>query len=278
MTSIRVIREGSLPCPVPSGPLRDFRLFALAVSTGWRRRGGSRQRAVLELFTSQGCSSCPPADRLLGAYVDQKDVVALSFPVDYWDYLGWKDTLASPDNTERQRDYAAARGDRKVYTPQVVVDGRPHAVGSDRSAIEAAIADARACSVPSSCRRRRHHHVDSAAGSRRIAPHHAAVWLVVFDRAITVKIGRGENSDRTVTYNNVVRKMNRVAMWKGKAMSVDLPRSEMVQSKPDRCAVLVQAETVTACPGACSAPRCCDVGKQREARPAPPHAVPAPAR
>src|SRR5690606_10957067 len=96
-------------------------------------------RAVLELFTSQGCSSCPPADKLVGEYADSDEVLALSLPVDYWDYLGWKDTLASHENTERQKAYAAARGDRQVYTPQVVVNGGEHLVGSNREALEASL-------------------------------------------------------------------------------------------------------------------------------------------
>src|SRR5206468_6473599 len=100
-------------------------------------------RAVIELFTSQGCSSCPPADQLLGELEDDPSLVSVSVPVDYWDYLGWKDTLADPRNTARQKAYAHARGDGQVYTPQVVVNGALHVVGSDRSAIEHAIAETR---------------------------------------------------------------------------------------------------------------------------------------
>src|SRR5438105_9770472 len=83
----------------------------------------SEPRAVVELFTSQGCSSCPPADRLLGELARDPAIVALSLPIDYWDYLGWKDTLAKPDHTARQRGYARVRGDREVYTPQAVING-----------------------------------------------------------------------------------------------------------------------------------------------------------
>ena len=97
-------------------------------------------RAVIELFTSQGCSSCPPADQLLGELADDPSLVSVSVPVDYWDYLGWKDTLADPRNTARQKAYAHARGDGQVYTPQVVVNGTLHALGSDKAAIELAIA------------------------------------------------------------------------------------------------------------------------------------------
>jgi len=204
--------------------------------------------AVIELFTSQGCSSCPPADKLLGAYADRKDILALSFNVDYWDYLGWKDTLASADNTERQRDYARARGDGQVYTPQVVVDGRTHVVGSSRSAIEAALKKAGDFRVP----------IDLSAtgdtitatiGKAAADTPHATLWLVMYDRSVTVPIGRGENSGRTITYNNVVRKLRPVEMWKGETMSVDLPKSEMTQVKADRCAVLLQTETAGGLPG-----------------------------
>ena len=97
-------------------------------------------RALLELFTSQGCSSCPAADKLLGELVADPSLVALSLPIDYWDYLGWRDTLASPADSARQRAYAHARGDRQVYTPQIVVNGSMHVLGSDKAAIEHEIA------------------------------------------------------------------------------------------------------------------------------------------
>src|SRR5436309_729370 len=99
--------------------------------------------AVIELFTSQGCSSCPPADKLVGELGSDPSLVALSLPIDYWDYLGWKDTLADPRHTARQKAYAKLRGDRDVYTPQVVVNGSLHALGSDKPAIERAIAQSR---------------------------------------------------------------------------------------------------------------------------------------
>src|SRR5580698_6177356 len=100
-------------------------------------------RAVVELFTSQGCSSCPPADKLIGELAKDPSVVALSMPIDYWDYLGWKDTLADARFSARQKAYSVMRGDRDVYTPQVVVNGSAHVVGSDRAGIEDAIGDTR---------------------------------------------------------------------------------------------------------------------------------------
>jgi hypothetical protein len=96
-------------------------------------------RAVVELFTSQGCSSCPPADKIIGELAKDPSVIALSLPIDYWDYLGWKDTLADARFSARQKAYSQMRGDRDVYTPQVVVNGSVHVIGSDRAGIESAI-------------------------------------------------------------------------------------------------------------------------------------------
>ena len=204
---------------------------------------------MIELFTSQGCSSCPPADKLLGEYAARDDVLALSFNVDYWDYLGWKDTLASPDNTERQRDYARARGDGQVYTPQVVVDGRVHVVGSNQSAIAAELNKAGPLRVPISLSATGDTVTATVGKAAAADAPHATLWLVMYDRSVTVPIGRGENTGHTITYNNVVSKLRPVEMWKGEAMSVDLPKSEMVQVKADRCAVILQTETADGLPG-----------------------------
>ena len=100
-------------------------------------------RAVIELFTRQGCSSCPPADKLLGEFAADPSLIAITLPIDIWDYLGWRDTLADPRNTTRWQGYSKARGDRERYTPQAVVNGVAHAVGSDRAAIDKAIAKSR---------------------------------------------------------------------------------------------------------------------------------------
>jgi len=110
--------------------------------------GAGEPRAVIELFTSQGCSSCPPADKVLGDLARDPTLIALSLPVDYWDYLGWKDTLALHGHSNRERAYAVTRGDREVYTPQVVVNGITHVLGSDEGAIERAIAQTRKTAAP----------------------------------------------------------------------------------------------------------------------------------
>ena len=183
-------------------------------------------RCVIELFTSQGCSSCPPADRLLGELATNPDVLALSFPVDYWDYIGWKDTLAQPAFAARQKAYAGARGDGQVYTPQAVVDGTTHAVGSDRAEVQAAIATATGnggLSVPV--------RLAKAGTGLKIeigggAGKSAEVWLLRVTHEKSVAIGRGENSGRTVTYTNVVRSMTRIGDWTGEAKSFDAPEAK----------------------------------------------------
>ena len=120
-------------------------LAVLGLST-WSQavQAETRQPVVVELYTSQGCSSCPPADAFLGELARQDDVIALSLHVDYWDYMGWTDTFASPVTTARQRAYKQALNSRYVYTPQIVVDGRGHAVGSRRAEVRTLIAEAQA--------------------------------------------------------------------------------------------------------------------------------------
>lgn len=218
-------------------------------SVAEQRTPMAQPEAIIELFTSQGCSSCPPADKLMGEYAERDDVLALSFNVDIWDWIGWKDTLASEAHTQRQRAYAAAMGERSVYTPQAVIDGRIHVVGSDRDGIERALAETRPLSVPIELTATADSiTVDIEAADGDDAPH-AMLWLVLYDRAVTVDIGRGENSGRTVTYNNVVRKLRPVAMWKGEAMSIDMSKAEIDHAGADGCALLLQVETDEGHPG-----------------------------
>ncbi len=210
--------------------------------------GASEPKAVLELFTSQGCSSCPPADKLINEYAKRDDVLALSFNVDYWDYLGWKDTLGSPENSDRQRAYAAARGDRQVYTPQIVVNGDEHVVGSNRRAVESAMQRDGALPV-SIMLEEKDDAISVKVKDNGTNIDHASLWLALFQKEVTVPIGRGENTGRTITYSNVVKKLRPIAMWNGDEMSVDLPKSEMAKAKAKNCAVILQAETKSGLPG-----------------------------
>jgi len=201
-------------------------------------------RAVIELFTSQGCSSCPAADRLMGDLTRDPSLIALSLAVDYWDYLGWQDTLALHGHTKRERAYAAARGDRDVYTPQVVVNGAVAVLGSDKNAIESAIAKTRAnaqpLSVPVTLKidgDKIVAEVADASGATRAAE----VWLCPITGKVTVNIGRGENNGKTLTYHNVVRGWKKLGDWNGKAASFSLPLSEVTGADIDSFAVLVQS-------------------------------------
>ena len=204
------------------------------------------ERALLELFTSQGCSSCPPADKLLGEFAADSSIVALSLPIDMWDYLGWKDTLALPGHSIRQRAYARVRGDRQVYTPQMVVNGITHAVGSDRGAVERAIAqtdrETAIMSVPVL--------LAAAAGdfSVTLKPAPAAlnraaeaeVWLCPLSSAVAVPIGRGENGGRTITYHNVVRGWRKLGAYSGAEATWSVPLSQIVDGRVDAAAIIVQ--------------------------------------
>ncbi len=208
--------------------------------------GAGEPHAFLELFTSQGCSSCPPADQLLGELAVEPGVVALSLPIDYWDYLGWKDTLANPAHSARQRAYARVRGDREVYTPQIVVNGSMHVLGSDRAAVEHMIAQTQRNSAVMSLPV----HLSIAGGDLTVTAGAAAkehltgeVWLCALDRAVTVAIGRGENDGRTVTYHNVVRRWVKLGDFTGTAASWTVPTSEIMVDGADGAAVLVQEGT-----------------------------------
>ena len=240
-----------------SGPAPLFsRRLITAIALGGLAAGGAAAtahaattKAVIELFTSQGCSSCPPADKLIGDLSKRDDLLTLSFNVDYWDYQGWKDTLASPEYSQRQRDYAKARGDDQVYTPQAVIDGRVHVVGSSADDIDAALAsNAGKLTVPIDLSPSGDALTVSVGAAAAPGGPHATLWLVMYDSAVSVPIGRGENTGKTITYSDVVRKLVPIAMWKGAAMSVDLPNSELQEVKTGRVAVLLQ-ETPGGLPG-----------------------------
>jgi hypothetical protein len=203
-------------------------------------------RAVLELFTSQGCSSCPPADKLLGELSADPSLVALSVPIDYWDYLGWKDTLASPAHSARQRAYAHVRGDRQVYTPQIVVNGATHVLGSDRAAIERAITSTDqkpgVMSLPillSMSGTALNVQVDAAKSDHTTGE----VWLCPLMKSVSVTIERGENHGRTITYHNVVRNWLKLGDWTGTKATWNVPLSEIEASEGDAAAVMVQEGT-----------------------------------
>jgi hypothetical protein len=198
-------------------------------------------RGVVELFTSQGCSSCPPADRYLAELAKDPGLLVLSWPVDYWDYIGWKDTFASPAFTARQKAYASARRDDQVYTPQAVIDGVTHAVGNDRDRVQEALdANGRTLSCVITLA-----HRDGKIGID-VAPKggasgSATVWLLRVLRTANVAIGRGENKGRSVTYTNVVREAIPVGQWSGGAAHFDAARPTLGEG--EAFVVLLQSGT-----------------------------------
>ena len=203
-------------------------------------------RAVIELFTSQGCSSCPAADKLAGELARDPSLIVMSLSVDYWDYLGWKDTLATPGHTNRQRAYSKARGDREVYTPQVVINGTAHVIGSDKGAIETAIAQTRkqpgVLALPVTLTVSGEQ-ISVSIPAAKGAVSKGEVWLCPITRNVAVEIGKGENSGKTITYTNVVRRWVKLGDWTGTARTFTLPTREVTAADGDAVAVIVQAGT-----------------------------------
>jgi hypothetical protein len=190
--------------------------FALAMTA----QAQAAQPVVVELFTSQGCSSCPPANANLLAIADRPDVLALSFNVTYWDYLGWKDTFARPEYTQRQYDYARSLGHSGPFTPQIVIDGRADIVGNVKSELVQLIAQQKALPGPELAIVSGRLSISASAKPQRAA----AVWLVRYNpRVLNVPVGRGENSGVTLPHKNVVQSLQRLGTWNGAAESFALP-------------------------------------------------------
>ncbi len=197
---------------------------------------------VVELFTSQGCSSCPPADALLDELRAMPGVTALTYHVDYWDYLGWKDTLGSPEFSQRQYDYAKARGDMDVYTPQMIVNGEAHMVGSSRQRVLDTLEAARQSkwTVPLTLRDGpKEIVIDIGEGEGD-----ATLWVMPVLAKTSVKIERGEIAGREINYHNVVRRLLPAGMWNGTAQRVALPKDGLMPPESTACVALLQSGKV----------------------------------
>ena len=217
-------------------------VLGICLAVALARPANADPRAVVELFTSQGCSSCPPADKILGDLAKDPSLIALSLPIDYWDYLGWKDTLADSRFSARQKAYSNVRGDRDVYTPQVIVNGSLHVLGSDKTAIENAVHLTRGhrdvMNVPVS--------VSKAGTELKVSVaergngEHGEVWICAVSRAVPITIGRGENRGKQIVYHNVVRNMLKVGDWTGKAGAWSVPLENISRDGVDAAVVYVQ--------------------------------------
>lgn len=202
--------------------------------------GAAMPPVVVELFTSQGCSSCPPAEAFLSELAEEEGVIALELHVDYWDYIGWEDPFASPHMTQRQRDYARDLELRYVYTPQMVIDGRYNVVGSHRPEVRAAIGQAtlrgKTLAVEFS---------DEDGGKIIIPegpapPGGATVWLAIYDGRHETEVKRGENRGKTLINRNVVRELEELAVWSGERLEISVDLARAAALGRSGCAILVQ--------------------------------------
>ncbi|MFN3547366.1 MAG: DUF1223 domain-containing protein [Mesorhizobium sp.] len=227
--------------------------IAFALPLPVRAEPSAARPGVVELFTSQGCSSCPPADANLADLAQRDDVIALAYHVDYWDYLGWSDTLASPENTQRQHDYAAALGQRSVYTPQAVVNGRLHINGADAAAIERMLSETTRQSMQVDVSIRKGADsiiIEAGQGGEGVEIAKANLMLVFFDAKTVVKILRGENAGKRVTYWNAVTGSQTAGMWHGENLRIEIPLSELRRKGNGGCAALLQSHGKDGAPGA----------------------------
>ena len=233
-----------------------YGLIALGASIGLSAQGTaaveiSTPKGVVELFTSQGCYSCPPADKIIGKFSKSNEILGLGWHVDYWDYLGWKDIFASKSNTERQYRYARALRERQVYTPQAIINGRIHAVGSQEGKIRSAVSSFEntdeGLTVPLN--------VVMKGDNLAIDVGHSSLskkstlWLVYFNKAQKVNIERGENRGKVLTYHNVVHDIQMLGMVKAAGLSIELPVAEMKRQGFDSCALILQTNDKEGNPG-----------------------------
>ncbi len=225
------------PAPLTRA-LFGFWLFA-ALAAVSAARAAEAPPVVVELFTSQGCSSCPPADAYLGELAQRPDVLALSFHVDYWNYIGWTDPFASKLATQRQHDYAQRLGLRYVYTPQMVINGTSEGAGSEPDVIGPLITAAAKQSPHAAATL-----VRAADGQLKLhieagpTPAPATLWLVGFDRERETPVLRGENEGRTLRDYQVVRSFADIGRWTGAALDLAIARDAAIGD--GGVAVLVQ--------------------------------------
>jgi hypothetical protein len=207
-------------------------------------------KGVVELFTSQGCASCPPADAALEKLISQGNVVALAYHVDYWNYMGWADTMSSKDNTARQYAYARTLGRSNVYTPQAIVNGRDHLNGADLTAINLKVNqfdhDGKGLTVPVHAAMKGDElEINIGAGAGK-----ANVVVAYFDREQLVSVKKGENTGKLISYMHSVSDVETVGMWDGKPMSLVLPASVMEKADRQGLAILLQSATTAGDPAA----------------------------
>lgn len=217
---------------------------ALCAITSPSSLASGKRTVVVELFTSQGCSSCPPADALLGELAKRDDVVALSLPIDYWDYLGWTDTLSRPAHKQRQKAYKKTLNLREVYTPQMIIGGTTDAVGSHREEVNQIISELQLVASELNVTLAQSGQAMQVSiepkDQASVYDGSATVWFVRYKSVHHQAIGRGENGGKTLPYYNVVRDIHSIGMWDGTALQITIPAHDSPTDETDACAVLVQ--------------------------------------
>lgn len=201
-------------------------------------------QTVVELFTSQGCSSCPPADELLAKYIDKSNVIALSYSVDYWDYLGWRDTYGKKANSDRQRDYARTRGDGSVYTPQVIVNGLEHMNGASQYKINSNIDQIRKSMrskfVTLNVAELDDRRVRIWTSNSYQAQDGVVLWRVWVKDGAKVAIRRGENRGRNIAYHNIVLGVKKVADFSKSGLDLIIDRKRVTPKNGEHCILIAQ--------------------------------------
>ncbi len=214
--------------------LAMFAAVLFAASALVPARAGDRPVVVAELFTSQGCSSCPPAEAYLNELAERSDVIALEFHVDYWDYIGWPDPFAKKSYTDRQKQYMRALHSRYVYTPQIVIDGAQHVVGSDQMKVELAIRDRQDEKREAEMPRLSVEKTGEGAVTVSVSgdPHGRIydLYLITYDKEHRTKVERGENRGKTLVNRNVVRDALLVRQWMGEEITQEIPVEKFAEA------------------------------------------------
>lgn len=226
--------------PILSSALISLALTGIAVSPSLAGETRHSPKAVLELFTSQGCSSCPAADALLEQLSKSPDIISLAYHVDYWDYIGWPDTFGAEANSNRQRDYAESWGSSRIFTPQLVVNGTKGVVASRKAEVESAVANV-GLDLPVNLTTVDDMLQISIDGNDEAEP--GVVWLVSFIDRAEVNIERGENEGKTIAYTQIVTGRQAVGMWEpATGAHLKLPLSEVLTKTSNGAVIMVQQE------------------------------------
>ncbi|MCB9992159.1 MAG: DUF1223 domain-containing protein [Hyphomicrobiaceae bacterium] len=235
------VKELAYDEPMTSRTLFAIVLSAFAFATSAQAGDTvAHPKAVVELFTSQGCSSCPPADAILSDISARSDVIALAYHVDYWDYIGWADTFASPRFSALQRAYAKSWNKDRVYTPQMVINGISDVVGSRQMAVNEALSRA---SLPVEMTLSNDGHAVTIDIPANPGLKPSILWMVTYRNSADVEIARGENAGRTIAYTQIVTDRRSLGMWEpGEGLHMVVPTTDMMGSDAEGFAFLLQQD------------------------------------